>query len=124
MYNCYRCGKAFATTTALGGHRSHCSGNLPVRGGGTEVAPLPLHLSGATSVPTSLTEAEQTALRYRVTGKSFRGPSWGRLLAASAIGVVVAYLLYQAFENWSWQGSPKKQVSPYKLVGGLIQGLG
>jgi len=72
-------------------------------------------------------DAEAVSKNYQLTGKHYGQVqvNWGRLLAALAIGGFVAWLVYQALENWDWKGgSTKKQVSPYKLIGGLIQGLG
>ena len=139
MYKCDKCGKEFNTSQGLGGHKSFC--NSPVSGSpsltksySTHSTPLhsthstPLHSTHSThSTPLGIKLAEDTAKKYQLTGKHYGQVqvNWGRLLAALAIGGFVAWLVYKALENWDWKGgSSKKQISPYKLIGGLIQGLG
>ena len=139
MFKCNRCGKQFATVKALGGHRSYCNfGLLPVKRSGSEVegkwkrSGREVKRSGSSLQFSSvqlpvLKKAEEVSKKYQLTGKHYGQIqiNWGRLLASLAIGGFVSWLVYQALENWDWKGgSTKKQVSPYRLIGGLIQGLG
>ena len=130
MFKCDKCGKEFATSRALGGHKSFC--NSPVSGSHSLTKSYSTHSTHSLhslthSTPLGVKLAEDTAKKYQLTGKHYGQVqvNWGRLLAALAIGGFVAWLVYKALENWDWKGgTTKKQISPYKLIGGLIQGLG
>ena len=138
MYKCDRCGKEFSNSQGLGGHQVLCGSKSLVpraegsglrAGEGSKQLQLRagegsgLRAQGSQAVK----QAEDVSKKYQLTGKPYGGIqiSWGRMLAALAIGGFVTWLVYQSLENWDWKGgSGKKQISPYKLIGGLIQGLG
>lgn len=138
MYKCDRCGKEFYTSRALGGHRSYCgsqsvsesvSGSHSLTGlATTHSLTKPLtHSLRRTEASPIVRQAEEVGKRYQLTGKRFGQVQihWGRAFAAAAVAGLVFYLIYKALENWDWKGgSSRKQVSPYKLIGGLVSGLG
>jgi hypothetical protein len=153
MYACDICGKEFTTKQALGGHRAYCGKLVRVgsEGGseGSEGSNLRLFSEGSEGMtltkpslkkrnlllPRVLAEAESVALRSDKTGYVSRPRSranssalqniqWGKAFASVAIGIFVIWLVYKSLESWEWKGAGKKQVSPYKLIGGLITGLG
>ena len=137
MYKCDKCGKEFNTSQGLGGHKVLCGykslvpraegSGLRAREGSKQ---LQLRAQGSAiraQGSLAVKEAEEVSKKYQLTGKHYGQVqlSYGRLLAALAIGGFVAWLVYKALENWDWKGgTTKKQISPYKLIGGLIQGLG
>jgi len=132
VYKCGICGKQFSTAQALGGHRAYC-GKLVrvVSEGPVRVQPSVNSLKSLPSLPSlpslAVRQAEDASKSYQLTGKHFGQVqiSWGRMLASLAIGSFVAWLVYQSLQNWDWKGgSGKKQISPYKLIGSLVSGLG
>jgi len=144
MYNCDICGKGFTTTQALGGHRAYCGKLVRVsEGRHSEGSKLKLFSEGSEgytltkpSLPSvirpgrGLSEADKVALRAWKTGRvsnkdPLKNVQWGKWLAAGAVALFVWWLVYKSLDSWEWDGrSKKKQISPYKLIGGLIQGLG
>jgi hypothetical protein len=134
MVKCDICGKEFPTTQALGSHKRYnhalvpaLSDSHPRVSDSRNIAlarPSESRLRVSESQSPVLRRAETVAKRYSATGLRFDQLNWGKLLPAIAIGIFVAWLVYKALDSWEWKGSPKKQISPYKLLGGLISGLG
>ena len=134
MHKCDVCGKEFPTTQALGSHKRYnhalvpaLSESRPRVSDSRNIALARLSESRprvSDSHSPVLRQAEDVAMRYSVIGKQFNQVNWGKLIPALFIGGFVAWLVYKSLDTWEWKGTPKKQVSPYKLIGGLISGLG
>jgi len=138
VYRCSRCNQEFATARALGGHRSSCgsplSGSVSLSVSGahslSEIAstqslskPLTQSLTRPEEIPV-LRQAADAADRYITTGKRHNQINWPVLLVSIGIGALVTFLFYRTLQSWEWNKGPGKQISPYKLLGGLIGGLG
>jgi hypothetical protein len=149
MYDCITCGKGFSTSQALASHRHYAHALVPsgktIRPSDSQSLRLSdsqlatksqsLRLSPRVSDSQSrvLAEAESAALKTWKTGRisksrassgALANVQWGKAFASVAIGIFVVWLVYKSLESWEWKGAGKKQVSPYKLIGGLITGLG
>ena len=134
MFICEQCEKDFPTTQALGSHKRYAHNLLPVLSLNSQTLRVPdsqgLKLSDSQTLRLSdsqspvIKQVEKLAHRYNATGLRHNQINWGKLIPALAIGGFVAWLIYKSLENWEFTSTGKKQISPYKLIGGLIGGLG